>query len=225
MDKIKNLLWVIIESCIRNIGGNIGSKIRYFYYKKRLKFCGVDVRFKENVHITGLEYISIDNNTTIDRNAIISAGPVDISQYHSLKRANKKFKLQEGELFIGKNIHIGPNTIIQAHAGLYFGDNGSMSASSKIFSLSNSPTDPADLSNVIYMTNKLKNSAYYSSPIHIEENVGVGINSIVLPGVNVGKNSYIAPNSIVMTRVKENSFVNGNPAQKIKDRFKDYQKI
>ncbi|MBN2782702.1 MAG: hypothetical protein JXQ66_05625 [Campylobacterales bacterium] len=222
MNKIKILFIDIVETLMRNISGTLGSKIRYVYYKKRLKFCGENVKIKENVYISEPQYISIDDNTTIDRNAIISAGKVDLSKFHTLKRVNKKFNLNEGELYIGKNVHIGPNCLIQAHGGVYFGSNGAMSTGAKLFSLSNSPTDPADPSNVIYFTNKSNNTAYHSSPITIDENVGVGINSIVLPGVDIGKNSYIAPNSIVVTRVKENSFMSGDPAVKIKNRFSNY---
>lgn len=56
-----------------------------------------------------------------------------------------------------------------------------------------------------------------SSPIIIEENVWLGANVIVLPGVKIGKNSIIGAGSIVTKNVEANAVYVGNPAQKVKE--------
>ena len=52
-----------------------------------------------------------------------------------------------------------------------------------------------------------------SAPIKIEENVWVGMNSLILKGVTIGKNSIVAAYSVVTKDVPENVLVAGNPAK------------
>lgn len=59
-------------------------------------------------------------------------------------------------------------------------------------------------------------------PIIIQDNCFIGLNSIILPGVTIGKNSIIGAGSIVTKDVEENSIVGGNPAKIIK-RLDDYE--
>ncbi len=50
----------------------------------------------------------------------------------------------------------------------------------------------------------------------IENNVFIGVNSVVLPGVTVGSNSIIGAGSVVTTDTPPNSVAVGNPAKVIK---------
>lgn len=49
--------------------------------------------------------------------------------------------------------------------------------------------------------------------VKIGDNVFIGANSIVLPGVNINKNSIIGAGSVVTKDIPENSIVAGNPAK------------
>ena len=55
-----------------------------------------------------------------------------------------------------------------------------------------------------------------SAPITFEDNVWVGMNTLILKGVNIGKNSIIAANSVVLKDIKSNSLYGGNPARFIR---------
>ncbi len=57
---------------------------------------------------------------------------------------------------------------------------------------------------------------YRLGEVVLEENVLIGANSLVLPGVRIGKNSIVSAMSLVNKDVLENSFVGGVPAKKIK---------
>ncbi|WP_241666118.1 acyltransferase [Planococcus koreensis] len=54
------------------------------------------------------------------------------------------------------------------------------------------------------------------APIKIGNNVFLGINSIIMPGVTVGDNCIIAAGSIVTKNVQSNTIVGGSPAKFLK---------
>jgi carbonic anhydrase/acetyltransferase-like protein (isoleucine patch superfamily) len=52
-------------------------------------------------------------------------------------------------------------------------------------------------------------------PVEIEDNVWLGLNSIVLKGVTIGRNSIIGANSVVTKNIPENVIAAGNPCKVI----------
>lgn len=56
-----------------------------------------------------------------------------------------------------------------------------------------------------------------TKPITIGNNVNVGINTIILPGVNIGNNCIIAAGSVVTKDIESNSIIGGGPAKYIKN--------
>lgn len=57
--------------------------------------------------------------------------------------------------------------------------------------------------------------ADYFAEIHIADNVHIGTNVIIMPGVNIGKNSVIACGAVVTHDVVPNTIVGGIPAKPI----------
>jgi acetyltransferase-like isoleucine patch superfamily enzyme len=55
-------------------------------------------------------------------------------------------------------------------------------------------------------------------PIIIGDNVWIGANSVILPGVRIGNNVAIGAGSVVNKDIPDNSIVNGNPCQVIKEK-------
>lgn len=55
-----------------------------------------------------------------------------------------------------------------------------------------------------------------SAPILIEDNVWIGMNSLILKGVTIGRNSIVAAHSVVTKNVPVDTLVAGNPAKIIK---------
>ncbi len=211
----------IICSLIIILSVSLGRKLRYLYWKKRLKRCGKNVIIDEGVIIQNPEWISIGDNVWIDRYCVLIAGEVNLNNSIVKYRENRNFTYKKGELVIEGNNHISAFNIIQAHGGVIIGKNAAVSAGGKIYSLSNYPYDDEN-KNEITFTNSLardrKRVPYILSPVVIGENVWLGLNVIVLGGT-IGKNSFIASNSLVLYDIEENSYAEGKPAKKIKERF------
>lgn len=67
--------------------------------------------------------------------------------------------------------------------------------------------------------------AHYSLPIHIGNNVWIGANSVVLPGVTIGDNTVIGAGSIVTRDIPANVVAVGNPCRvmrPISERDREY---
>lgn len=64
-----------------------------------------------------------------------------------------------------------------------------------------------------------------TKPVVIEDDVWIGINSVILPGVRIEKGSIIGANSVVTKNVKAYSIVGGVPAKLIKMRKENAARI
>ncbi|WP_306440414.1 CatB-related O-acetyltransferase [Paenibacillus sp. VTT E-133280] len=64
-----------------------------------------------------------------------------------------------------------------------------------------------------------KNESYTKGQIIIEDDVWIGMDSLILSGVRIGQGAVIAAGSVVTADVPAYSIVGGNPARVIKYRF------
>lgn len=70
-----------------------------------------------------------------------------------------------------------------------------------------------------------RGDSMYSFPITIEDNVWIGANVVVLPGVKIGKNSVIGAGSVVTKDIPENVIAFGSPCKvyrEINERDEEY---
>ena len=108
----------------------------------------------------------------------------------------------------GKNTHIGENfyanfnLVIVDDGDVYIGDNV-MIAPNVTISPTGHPVEPE--------TRKL--GMQFSIPIRIGNNVWIGSNSVILPGVSIGDNSVIGAGSIVTKDIPSNVVAVGNPCK------------
>jgi acetyltransferase-like isoleucine patch superfamily enzyme len=130
-----------------------------------------------------------------------------------------------GEVIVGCNVHIAPYSIISGiDAGIYIGDDCGFSSGVKIYAFSHhfrfneSPEDT--LCSFNPMVDHSRQSMVCGA-ITIEDNVGVALNTIILPGVFVGRDSFIGTNSVLYRQYfPENSLISGSPAKRVGCRFK-----
>jgi acetyltransferase-like isoleucine patch superfamily enzyme len=71
------------------------------------------------------------------------------------------------------------------------------------------PLDPGDRVS-------MRNNSVLSAPVHLEENVWLGMNVIVLKGVTIGRNTVVGAGSVVTRSLPPNIIAGGNPAKIIR---------
>jgi acetyltransferase-like isoleucine patch superfamily enzyme len=144
---------------------------------------------------------------TIEENVVLNSSN---RGYHlNMFAPVKLFADKEGaEIVIGKNSRIN-GTCIHAMSRIQIGQNCLIAANTQIID-SNGHEIALD------KTGTRTNTKDVARPIFIGDNVWIGANCIVLPGVSIGDGSVIAANSVVAKNIPPNVLVGGNPAKVIK---------
>lgn len=194
---------------------------RYSIYKKYLKFLGTNVKIDTGVFLYGMDFISIDDNTHIDKNCIIIGSSPNLDLSHRvLKEKNNIYdKIQKGEVYIGKNCHVSQYSMIFGYGGIYIGNFCCLSTGAKIYSLTSMPINPFDNTQIVSILPYNEISPTLIGKVILEDNTWLGINVVVSPGVTIKKNSFVRSNSFVLNSFEENSYIAGDPAIFRRKRF------
>lgn len=114
--------------------------------------------------------------------------------------------LHHKEIAIGKNSPIGSNIgcYIQGKGGIEIGDNCRMGPNVGLISANHSPDD--------------YDVWIKKDPIHIGDNVWIGMNSVIMPGVKIGDNVIIGANSVVTKELPSNCIAHGNPCEVVREK-------
>ncbi|MBR1860020.1 MAG: sugar O-acetyltransferase, partial [Selenomonadaceae bacterium] len=105
-------------------------------------------------------------------------------------------------LFLGNNVYINFNLTVVDDVEIIVGDYV-MFGPNVTIATANHPIDPA-----------LRQKGYqYAKKITIGNNVWIGANAVILPGVTIGENSIIGAGSIVTKDIPPNVVAVGNPCR------------
>lgn len=107
---------------------------------------------------------------------------------------------------VGLNFYANHNLVILDGAPVKFGDNVFIAPNCGFYTAGH-PIDPAE-------RNK---GLEYAKPITVGNNVWIGANVCVLPGVSIGDNSVIGAGSVVIKDIPANSVAVGNPCKVVKN--------
>lgn len=179
-------------------------------YKNRTIFYFLGIKYGCNCIVHGHVGIRLFNNSEV----IIG----DNFYYSSGKGMNPLCGKDEGflcvedgaKLIIGNNVAIS-STKIWAHKKISIGNNVLLGGGVTILD--------SDCHSLSYRDRQIKHLDLINTnnkPIVIENDVLVGMNSVILKGVTIGARSVIGANSTVTRNIPADSLACGNPAKVIK---------
>jgi maltose O-acetyltransferase len=217
--------WGLVEWMFSSLPGPLGTRIRYLCWKCQLRSLGKNVRFGVGVRIYAPEWVKIGDDCWIDDYTIIVAGPFVGDRRFTWRKPNPHFMFQEGEVVIGDRVHIAPFVQLQGHGGLFIGNNLSIAAGAKVYSLSHHYRDLTGrgaLDTIWKFVGLVQadEQALICAPTVIQNNTAVGLNSVVLPGSTIGQNSWLGAMSLLQGELPPDVIASGIPAKVIKDRFR-----
>jgi acetyltransferase-like isoleucine patch superfamily enzyme len=109
---------------------------------------------------------------------------------------NSKIKMK-----IGKNVIINQNCILDPRGGLVIESNVNISRSCSIYTAGHKIND--------------ENFDDFTKSVKILDHAWIGPNSIIQPGVMIGRGAVVLPGSVVVNEVKDYEIVGGIPAKTI----------
>jgi acetyltransferase-like isoleucine patch superfamily enzyme len=157
-----------------------------FYSKTHIDFIG-----RKNIHFNGSVFFEKNNRIEC------------ITKYCG-KTYNPYLTIGDG-VGLGNNCHIGCINHIEIHKNVLIGSN--VLITDHAHGISSNISSPAP---------KKNQDLFSKGPVIIGENVWIGEDAVILPGVTIGNNSIIGAGSVVTKNVEPNSVYVGNPAKKIK---------
>lgn len=161
-------------------------KIRYYFQKSRLGFCGNNVYFENNVDI-----LRFPRNVAIHNEVVVKEGCRICS-------CNKYAKITIGErttigyhtfIFASEEITIGSDCLIAPFVYIVDSDHG------------------------IKRSIPINQQPNITSPIRIGDDVWIGAGATILKGVRIEEGAVIAAGSVVKQDVESYQIVGGIPAK------------
>lgn len=184
--------------------GAVGFFLRGAYYKNKLKRMGKNVFIEVGVTMWEPGNVEIDDYAFIDTYVTILGG----GKGHGFVR-------------IAKYVDIASNCVLAGRGGITLGEHIGIGAGSKIYSGTHLYRDPEHEDNKLLSGSVLApfdKQYVIEKPVIIGDYAWMGINTVVMPGVKIGKGGIIGAGSIVNTDIPAFTVAVGTPAKVIKQR-------
>lgn len=184
-------------------------RVLTFYYKVVLVLFYKNVKFKKRLTVDKLPIIITKNRGAIeiDENVVLNSNNLGyhINMHSPVKLVADR---QDAKIHIGANSRIH-GCCIHAFKSIHIGRNCLIAANCHIFDGNGHDASFPNVENRI-------NTYGDAQSIVIEDNVWIGANCIILPGVRIGFGSIIAAGSVVTKSIPSMCIAGGNPAKVIK---------
>ena len=181
---------------------------RVYVYINRIRLYLRGVKYGANCIVHGKIYIKLHNTATVlvGNNFYFSSG-----RCVNALCANKRgaiYATDNAIITIGDHVGMS-STILWCHNRITIGDNVKIGGNCIIMD-----TDAHNVNYIYRRESKTDNGK--DAPIVIEDDVLIGVNSIILKGVTIGARSIIGAGSVVTKDVPADCVACGNPARVVK---------
>lgn len=205
------LVW---QATVSGLPGPAGDRLRAAYWRRRLGHLGTGVRIGPGAMFQNPEHVYLGDGCWIDRNVLVLAGPPRPGRRTHVQPLDG-FPLQPGDVHIGAGTHIAPNCVLSGMGGLAIGRRSGIAANSSIFSLVHHHTnlsDPTDRRQYL-CTPRVDDDlqAMLQSPVWIEDDCGVGANSVLLPGTHLKRGTWLAAATVARGALGPQAVVQAMP--------------
>lgn len=173
------------------------SRIVSIFAKNKLKHSGIHFRAYYDISIVGGQFISIGDFFSASKDVAI----------HAFETSDKK----KPEITIGNNVVVTAHSYISCADRVSIGDGVLFGVNAFVTDNFHGRGDPNEL-----LIPPNDRELYSKGPVIIEDNVWIGRNACIMPGVHVGQGAIIGSNSVVTHDVEAFSVVGGVPARTIK---------
>jgi acetyltransferase-like isoleucine patch superfamily enzyme len=174
-----------------------------------LKLQSKKVAFHSDILFKGYPILQLEKGTKLSIGKNVSLTSRNRGYHLNLQSPMKLMLDKKGaEIIIGDNTRI-VGTCIHAQESIQIGKNCLIAGNCQIVDSSGHELSFDNVKNRIKTLGKTR-------PIVIEDNVWIGANTFVLPGVTIGEGSVIGAGSIVVSNIPPYSIARGNPAVVIK---------
>lgn len=200
-DFFRNVFW---NFYLRSKGNIIGKNT---WISKDIVFKGIFI-IRDNVWIG--KNVILNENVTIGSNAKLEN--IEIGENSHIESGVKITGCGKGKIKVGKESYIGIDNVLDWSNDIIIGDFVHIAGPSTGLW---THTSVKQVLNNIPLKNK-DDKYRPTAPIKIENNVYIGGNCIIYPGVKIGHHSVVTPNSAVIKDVEPYTMVGGVPAKVIK---------
>ena len=147
--------------------------------------------------------VKLGKMVTIEKDTLIRFA--EVNDYSVIDRNALVLGIEGNKLKIGKHSYVGYNSILDGSDNLTIGDHVHIAAFAGIWTHSS-------LTQALYGENLTENKYRKESSVIIENNVWIGSNVTIYPGILVAHHSAVLPNSVVNCDVPPYTIVGGIPA-------------
>lgn len=181
---------------------------RYLYPSLVARYRGLEL--KGSIVLCGMPRIEIGEGATIVIGDNVTLNSLDRGYHLNLYAPMKLMADRPGaRIVIGDNTRMS-GTCLHAYLGITVGRNCLIAGNTQIFDGNAHTLSFPDVENRLHTTGA-------AEPVVIEDNVWIGANSIVLPGVRIGFGSVVGAGSVVTKDVPRFTLAAGNPARVLRD--------
>jgi len=157
--------------------------------------------------------VIIGKNVKIGRNAILRK--ITIEHNSVIESFVKCVGTEKGCIFVGSNSYIGISNVLDNSDNIQIGNFVHIAGPTTALWTHSS----AKMCMNSIPLNKASEKYRPTAPIKIEDNVYIGGNCTIYPGIRIGHHSIVAPNSAVTKDIPSYSMFGGVPAKFIKSTY------